>query len=141
VVEHHQPAKRHLSQHGYKAAATASFRIAWIEGDTMNRKQMIAANALLVLFGAVASGAQTTTQTTRPVPITSQTPLTDQNTTTTTTTLTPLTKSEMKAQRKQQKHEERAAKANSKAAKDQADAIKQRNKSVQESEKATVPQS
>lgn len=71
-------------------------------------------------------------------------PVTSQTTTTTTvqdsTDPVPMTKSEMKAQRKRQKQEEKAARANAKVAKDQSDVIKQENKSTDATEKANAPQ-
>ncbi len=56
---------------------------------------------------------------------------------------TPMTKDELKAQRKAQKQQEKAASANAKAAKSQAKAKKDQDKALQDQEKAngTVPKS
>ena len=53
----------------------------------------------------------------------------------------PMTKSELKAQHKQQKQEEKAANANAKAAKSSAKAKKDADKAQQQQEKAVQPQS
>lgn len=73
--------------------------------------------------------------TTPPVPL-SQTTLTNG-------TVTPMTKDELKAQRKAQKEQEKADNANAKAAKSQAKAKKDQDKALQDQEKAngTVPKS
>ena len=52
----------------------------------------------------------------------------------------PMTKSEIKAQRRRQKLLEKAADAHVKAQKDNADALKQENKSTDATEKANSPQ-
>jgi len=52
----------------------------------------------------------------------------------------PMTKSEIKAQRKRQKQEEKSARAHAKAEKDHSDALKQDNKSTDAAEKARAPQ-
>ena len=52
-------------------------------------------------------------------------------------TTAPMTKDQMKAQRKQQKAEEKAASSNAKAAKTNARAKKQSDKAIQDQEKAT----
>jgi hypothetical protein len=51
-----------------------------------------------------------------------------------------MTKREMKAQRKRQKQEENSAVAHAKSQKDEANALKQENKSTDAAEKANVPQ-
>jgi type IV secretory pathway VirB10-like protein len=52
----------------------------------------------------------------------------------------PMTKSQIRAQRKRQKQDEKAARANAKAAKDQSDLLKQQNKSTDATEKANAPE-
>jgi hypothetical protein len=78
-----------------------------------------------------------------------QQPTETQSTTTTTSTTStapppdasyPMTKQEMKAQRKQQKHEEKAAKARAKAAKADSKSTKEHDKATDEQEKAARPQ-
>ncbi len=56
---------------------------------------------------------------------------------------TPVTRDELKAQKKAQKQQERAANANAKAAKSQARAKKDQDRALQDQEKATgvVPKS
>lgn len=118
-----------------------------VSGDItmLYRKTMIllAPLALALTLGAAAQ-QQTTTPAT---PDATNTPATTQVTTTSTTTTdsgvpaTPsMTKREMKAQRKQQKHEENASKQLAKAQKDRANALKHQNKSQDEQEKANTPQ-
>jgi hypothetical protein len=53
-------------------------------------------------------------------------------------TATPLTKRELKDQRKQQKREERAANAQTRSAKSDAKSLKAQNKATQDKEKATA---
>ncbi len=53
------------------------------------------------------------------------------------TTTAPLSKDELKAQKKQQKQEEKAANASAKAAKSQAKAKKAQDDAIQQQEKAT----
>jgi hypothetical protein len=95
--------------------------------------QLLAVGALA--FAIAASGEQ--------VPPVSQ-PLSAQasptQVVTPASTAPPMTKSEMKAQRKQQKHQEKSAKANAKAQKDQSKALKQQDKAVDEQEKAAKPE-
>ena len=121
----------------------------------MNRKTLATAAALAFALsgGSVALAQEAVlkavqeptqkpapTQNSTPPPITNQTPVTNSASgAETQPSATPLTKDELKAQRKQQKHEERAAKANANAAKSQAKAKKEQDKSMQESEKAAAP--
>jgi hypothetical protein len=51
-----------------------------------------------------------------------------------------MTRSEIRAQRRRQRQDEKAARANAKAAKDQSDLLKQQNKSTDATEKANAPQ-
>jgi uncharacterized protein YaiL (DUF2058 family) len=95
-----------------------------------------------VVLGAVAifSALSVTSQ---------QQPTETQSTTTTTSTTStapppdasyPMTKQEMKAQRKQQKHEEKAAKARERAAKADSKSKQEHDKATDEQEKAARPQ-
>lgn len=94
------------------------------------KKMYIAQAALLALLSAGVVRAQDTVQTTG-------------------TTTAPMSKDEVKAQKKQQKKEEKAANAQAKAAKSQAKAKEASDKAIQAQEKAgpsktatttTVPQ-
>jgi len=96
------------------------------------------------------AASQTTTTTTTTNPPSAQTTLTNPPVVSSQTTTNPvedlivapvpMTKSEIKAQRKRQKLLEKAADAHVKAQKDNADALKQENKSTDATEKANAPQ-
>ncbi len=92
----------------------------------MKQPSLIAFAALAFTLAAVAQQPQNLPQSANPG---SPQP-------TQTTPAPAMSKSELKAQRKQQKHEENAAKANAKAQKDQANALTQQNKARDEQEKA-----
>lgn len=59
---------------------------------------------------------------------------------TTTEPAAPLSKKELKAQRRQQKNQQKAADQEAKAQKDQADALKHQNKATDAAQKANAPQ-
>ena len=73
------------------------------------------------------------------VPVTSQTPATTNGPAPDAATGAPMTKSELKAQRKQQKNEEKSAKANAKAAKANEKSVKAQDKATNAAEKTQTP--
>ncbi len=91
--------------------------------------------AALALAATLAIEAQQPAST----PDRTQTPSTANNGQTPDAPPAPMTKSDIKAQRKIQKHEEKAAKANAKAAKRQSQAKQAQDKAQQEQEKAVAP--
>ena len=96
------------------------------------------------------ANSQTTTTTTTTNPPSAQTAPTNSPSVSSQTTTNPvedlivapvpMTKKEMKDQRRRQKLQEKAADAHVKAQKDNADALKQENKSTDATEKANAPQ-
>jgi hypothetical protein len=111
--------------------------------EFMTSTQRIAVLSLaLGVFATLAFALQSTPD--------SQPPVVSQTTTTTvpdSNPPVPMTKSEMKAQRRRQKLEEKSASADAKAQKsaakaqkNNADALKQQNKSTDATEKANNPQ-
>ena len=100
----------------------------------------------VILVGAAARYSAAAQQT-APVPVTNDTPATTARPMPPETTpvqgagaaapSTPMTKDQLKAQRKQQRSEEKAASSNAKAAKSSAKAKKQSDKALQDQEKAT----
>ncbi len=102
---------------------------------------------LVLLTFAFATAAPTLAQQTVPPPITSETPAQNQPTTTGApaqdptlpAAAAPLTKKQLKQQRQQQKHAEKAANQSAQAQKDQANALKHQDQATQEQEKLTPP--
>jgi hypothetical protein len=117
-----------LSPARFRRLLTRSFMLK----DFRSVFTLVLGAGLALPFAASAQQAQPPSSTT-----TSTTP---DGTQTTTTTTSPMTKGELKAQRKQQKEQEKSAKDNAKASKDNAKAVKSQDKATDAQEKAQQPQ-
>ena len=96
------------------------------------RRNLVRAGALAVVLMGSGLMAQQTTAAPQPAQAPSTTQPTDAS-------APPMSKGEMKDQRKQQKANEKAAKAQAKSAKSQAKAMKAQDKATDDTEKAQNP--